>query len=72
MNVKQLRKVLTFEANHFREDGECDIAEALVSVANLLKGREHMQVSEFVDRVERARQRADLLQVRPNRRQRSR
>ena len=72
MNVKQLRKILNLEASHFREEGERDMAEAVASVANLLKGREHMQVSEFVDRVERARQRADLPQVRPNRRQRSR
>jgi hypothetical protein len=68
MNIKQLRKVLVIEANHLREDGKSEKADAVASFANLLEGSDQMEVSEFVDRVEKARQRADLSPVRPNRR----
>jgi hypothetical protein len=72
MNIEQLRRVLTIEANHLREDGEDQKADAVTSFANLLEGNPRTEVSEFVDRVEKARQRVDPSAVRPNRRRRSR
>ena len=66
MNIRQLRKVLTIEENHFRDDGDAEKADAVACFANLLEGKEHLEVSEFVDRVEKARQEVDSPPVRPN------
>ncbi len=68
MNLKQLRKVLAIEENHFRDGGEADKADAIASFANLLEGKDQMEVSEFVGRVERVRQQTVSSPVRPNRR----
>lgn len=72
MNLKQLRKVLAIEENHCRADGDAEKADAVASFANLLEGYEHMQVSEFVNRVEKARDRGGASSRRPNRKRRSR
>jgi hypothetical protein len=72
MNLKQLRKVLAVEEKYLRDDGYGDDADAVASFANLLEGNDRTEVSEFVDRVEKARQQADSSPVRPNRRGRSR
>ena len=66
MNIKQLRKVLTVEENHCRNEGNSEMAEAIASFANLIEGKDHMEVSEFVDSVEKARLRADPPVIRPN------
>jgi hypothetical protein len=55
MNLKQLRKILAVEENHFRAEGDLETAVAVAIFANLLEGRYHMEVSEFADTTLRRR-----------------
>ena len=40
MNIKQLRKVLAVEENHFLAEGDLETAAAIAIFANLLEGRD--------------------------------
>jgi len=72
MDVSQLREVLAVEERYHRERGDTEVAVAIALFSNLLEGNDLLPVSEFVGRVENARNQASLSLPRPNRDRRSR
>jgi hypothetical protein len=57
MNVGQLRKALQITGNMHRELGDEETAKAIECFSNLLKGKKTEDLSDFAQRIKRAKSR---------------